>query len=90
MYTQLMHKNHWFSIYPERSFYRKPKNYMFQDLYPCSQTRFREEKWAAETSGGKNMGADENDDNITSSTEDKYAHIEVVVEWSTGYGTIIW
>ena len=43
-----------------------------------------EEKWAAETSGGKNMGANENDDNITSSTEDKDAHIEVIVKWSTG------
>ncbi len=48
-----------------------------------------EEKWAAEISGGKNMGADENDDNITSSTEDKDAHIEVIVKWSTGYGVII-
>ena len=48
-----------------------------------------EEKWAAEISGGKSMGADENDDNITSSTEDKDAHIEGIVKWSTGYGVII-
>ena len=48
-----------------------------------------EEKWAAETSGGKNMGADENEGNITSSTEDEDARIEVVVKWSTGYGAII-
>jgi hypothetical protein len=42
---------------------------------------FKEKKSEQQkTSGGKNMGADENDDNITSSTEDKDAHIEVVVK----------
>jgi hypothetical protein len=63
----------------------KPENYMFQDLYPCSRTLFRRRKVnSRKTSGGKNMETDENDDNITSSTEDKDAHIEVIVKWSTG------
>jgi hypothetical protein len=42
---------------------------------------FKEKKSEQQkTSGGKSMGADKNDDNITSSTEDKDAHIEVVVK----------
>jgi hypothetical protein len=68
-------------MYPKGSFHRKRENYMSQDRYPCSRTLFRRRKVSSRNIWWKEKWeADENDDNITSSTEDEDAHIEVVVK----------
>ena len=66
---------------PKRELSQEARKLHVPDRYPCSRTLFRRRKVSSRNIWWKEKWeADENDDNITSSTEDEDAHIEVVVK----------